>query len=152
MLKRIGVLGAPVALLALAGCHQSRTGVFAQGHNGVPNEFVVGRSAPLVIPPDFALVPPRPGAPRPQEADSSTQALGALFPPAVQPSAGEQALLGATGANPPVGIRSEAGSPGTEVVNKGQATQNILNAPAGTTSQTAAAVSPTTAAPATPPK
>ncbi len=142
MSKRFWVLGAPVALLALAGCHQNRTGVFAQGHHGVPNEFIVGRSAPLVVPPDFALVPPRPGAPRPQEADSSTQALNTLFPPVAPASAGEQALLGATGATPPAGIRSEAGAPATEVVNKGKATQDILNAPAGTTSQNAQAVPP----------
>lgn len=147
MSKRIWVLGAPVALLALAGCHQNRTGVFAQGHHGVPNEFIVGRSAPLVVPPDFALVPPRPGAPRPQEADSSTQALNTLFPAAAPPSAGEQALLGAAG-NPAVpGIRSEAASPSTEVVNKGKATQDILNAPAGTTNPTAQAIPPQTTQP-----
>ena len=55
--------------LALAGCSHNKLapGVFA--HNS-PDEFAVGRQAPLVIPPDFALAPPRPGAPRPQEADS----------------------------------------------------------------------------------
>ena len=30
-----------------------------------PDEFAVQRQAPLVIPPDFALTPPQPGAPRP---------------------------------------------------------------------------------------
>uniref|UniRef100_UPI001576CDE0 DUF3035 domain-containing protein n=1 Tax=Sphingomonas bacterium TaxID=1895847 RepID=UPI001576CDE0 len=94
MSKRIWVLGAPLALLVLAGCHGGqRGGVFTARRNGVPNEFVVGRSAPLVVPPDFALVPPRPGAPRPQEADSSTQALSALFGGQQRPSQGEQVLL-----------------------------------------------------------
>ena len=30
-----------------------------------PDEFAIGKQAPLVIPPDYALAPPRPGAPRP---------------------------------------------------------------------------------------
>jgi hypothetical protein len=51
--------------LALAGS------LSACGKNGYdrdrPDEFAVARQAPLVIPPDFALVPPRPGAPRPQD-------------------------------------------------------------------------------------
>lgn len=127
MNKRIWV--ALPALLALCACHTTKAGVFAQRHGG-PNEFVVGRSAPLVVPPDFALVPPRPGAPRPQETDSSTQALNALFGGQARSSAGETALLNQAGNAPSPGIRSEAGSPGTEVVNKGTQTKDILNAPA----------------------
>ena len=44
-----------------------------------PDEFAVQRQAPLVIPPDFALVPPVPGAPRPAEGTAAQQALDALF-------------------------------------------------------------------------
>ena len=44
-----------------------------------PDEFAVARQAPLVIPPDFALVPPQPGAPRPQGQNAQEQALDALF-------------------------------------------------------------------------
>ena len=84
MMKRIWV--AVPLLLALGACHTTKAGVFAQ-RRGAPNEFVVGRSAPLVVPPDFALVPPRPGAPRPQETDSSTQALNA---PVRWPGAGKR--------------------------------------------------------------
>lgn len=143
MSKRILALGAPLALLVLAGCHQSRAGVFAQGHRGVPNEFIVGRAAPLTVPPDFALVPPRPGAPRPQEADSSTQALATLFGGQQKPSEGEAALLQQAGAgSTPPGIRSEAGSPDTDVVNKGATTRDILNAPSGTSTPAASAVTP----------
>ena len=40
-----------------------------------PDEFAVARNAPLVVPPDFALTPPRPGEPQPVGADSRTQAL-----------------------------------------------------------------------------
>ena len=44
-----------------------------------PDEFAVQRQAPLVIPPDFELVPPAPGAPRPTEGTAAQQALEALF-------------------------------------------------------------------------
>lgn len=131
MSKRIWVAAVPLALLTLAGCAaKTPKGVFA-GRSG-PDEFVVGRAQPLVVPPDYTLVPPRPGQPRPQEADSSTQALSALFGGSKPASAGEQVLLQQAGAAPAPapGIRSEAGSPATQTVNKGSATRDILNAPA----------------------
>jgi hypothetical protein len=129
MNKRILVAAAPLTLLALAGCHSGpKGGVFAS-RKGVPNEFAVGRAAPLTIPPDYALVPPRPGQPRPQEADSSTQALNALFGGQRTASQGEAALTQAAGPAPEPGIRSEAGAPGTTVVNKGSGTRDILKAP-----------------------
>lgn len=128
-MKKQILVAAPLAMLMLAGCHSGpKGGVFAS-RKGVPDEFAVGRAAPLVIPPDFALVPPKPGQPRPQEADSSTQALNALFGGQRPVSAGETALLQQAGPAPQPGIRSEAGSPDTTVVNKGQGTQQILKAP-----------------------
>jgi hypothetical protein len=131
MIKRI-LVAAPLAMLMLAGCHSGpKGGVFAS-RKGVPDEFAVGRAAPLVIPPDFALVPPKPGQPRPQEADSSTQALNALFGGQRPASAGETALLQQAGQPPQPGIRSEAGSPDTTIVNKGSNTQQILQAPPST--------------------
>ena len=130
MSKRIWIAAVPLVAAALAGCaHKGRSGVFA-GRNG-PDEFVVGRAAPLTVPPDFPLVPPRPGQPRPQEADSSTQALSALFGGQRQASAGENALLGAAGPPPAPGVRSETGAnAGTQVVDKGSATRDIVDAPA----------------------
>jgi len=131
MNKRI-LVAAPLAMLMLAGCHSGpKGGVFAS-RKGVPDEFAVGRSAPLVVPPDFALVPPKPGQPRPQEADSSTQALNALFGGQRPVSQGEAVLLQAAGPAPQPGIRSEAGAPDTTVVNKGSGTQQIIQAPATT--------------------
>lgn len=44
-------------------------------NRNAPDEFKVTRMAPLVVPPDFALVPPAAGSPQAQAADSSTQAL-----------------------------------------------------------------------------
>ena len=64
------------AVASLTGCGGGRKGVT---HRSGLDEYAVARRAPLVVPPDFALNPPQPGAPRPQEADSSTQALQAMF-------------------------------------------------------------------------
>lgn len=97
-----------------------------------PDELAVSRAAPLVVPPDFALVPPKPGTPRPQEADSSTQALEAMFGGQAVRSAVESGTLGAAGrskAQP--GIRSQVGDPDTTVVDKGSVTRDIIAAPEG---------------------
>ena len=63
-----------------------------------PDEFTVVSKAPLTIPPDFNLRPPKPGAARPQEQTPTTRAQAALVGDA-QPAAsapttpGETALL-----------------------------------------------------------
>lgn len=44
-----------------------------------PDEFAVVKRAPLAMPPDYSLRPPRPGAPRPQEQETSELARGAVF-------------------------------------------------------------------------
>ena len=109
--------------VALAGC--GSTGMFERDR---PDEFAVSRQAPLVIPPDFALVPPNPGAPRPQENDASQQALDALFGGPAPRSAVEKDTLGRAGSAAP-GIRSQVGDPGTNTVAKGSVTRDILAAP-----------------------
>ena len=131
-MRKVGVaMAAGMGALALAGCsHKNTAGVM--GHGGGPDEFAVASRAPLVIPPDYALVPPKPGEPRPQEADSSTQALQALFGGEAQHSTSEAEVVDqaeTTQATP--GIRSEVGSATTTVVDKGQTTRDILSAPAG---------------------
>jgi len=75
-----------------------------------PDEFLVTTRAPLSLPPDYTLRPPRPGAPRPQEPPAREAASALLAARLVtQPvladiperaSAGEAALLAAAG--PPV--------------------------------------------------
>jgi len=97
-----------------------------------PDEFAVARHAPLVVPPDFALVPPRPGASTPASADSRAQAVQALFGGPAPRSAVEKQVLqdaGADRADP--GARSVAGDPNTAVVEKGSTTQTIIAAPSG---------------------
>ena len=135
------LMAVPLAMLALAGCHSGPKGGVFSSRKGVPDEFAVGRATPLTVPPDFALVPPKPGQPRPQEADSSAQALNALFGGQRGVSQGESALTASAGPTPPPGIRSEAGDPDTTTVNKGAATQTILKAPP-TTNPAANATTP----------
>ena len=62
------------AALLLAGCGGS-SGPFDRSR---PDEFAVGRNAPLVVPPDFALTPPAPGQAE-VGGDVRAQALQALF-------------------------------------------------------------------------
>lgn len=128
------IMGVTLGLtaLALAGCGGGKRGVLS-GRSG-PDEFAVARRAPLVVPPDFALVPPKPGAPRPQEADSSTQALNAMFGGPAPASGGEAAVLNGAG-RPEPGIRSNASDTGSSTVDKGSATRDILNAPASSNPQ-----------------
>lgn len=97
-----------------------------------PDEFAVSRQAPLVIPPDFALVPPAPGTPAAASVDSGKAAMEAMFGGPAARSPGESATLNAAGrANAAAGIRSSAGDPGTEVVDKGATTRDIIAAPEG---------------------
>ncbi|KHA63898.1 MULTISPECIES: DUF3035 domain-containing protein [Sphingomonas] len=97
-----------------------------------PDEFAVARQAPLVIPPDFALVPPQPGAARPQDTAANAQTLDALFGGTAARSPAEAGVLseaGPSAADP--GIRSSAGDPGTTVIDKGSTTRDIVAAPEG---------------------
>lgn len=97
-----------------------------------PDEFAVSRQAPLVIPPDYALVPPAPGTPSASAVDSSRAAMDAMFGGPAPRSATEAAALNAAGqSNAAAGIRSSAGDPGTTVVDKGATTRDIIAAPEG---------------------
>ena len=98
--------------LALAGCGSgsdiSRTFGLTRD---APDEFQVTTRAPLSMPPDYALRPPRPGAPRPQELSSRDAAEATLAPQAAlggptqdgTASPGQSALLSAAG--PPAPAR-----------------------------------------------
>lgn len=106
-------LAAPL-VAACGGSDLSRTFGFTRDP---PDEFQVRTQAPLSIPPEFALRPPRPGAPRPQETPPREAAQGLLVARTVtarQPvapragsSPGEAALLAAAGPSPPPDLRRE---------------------------------------------
>ena len=105
-----------------------------------PDEFAVQRQAPLVVPPDFALTPPAPGAPRPAEGTAAQQALEALFGGPAPRSAVETSALQRAG-SAEAGIRSSVGDPNTFTVDKGTTTRTIIAAPEGD-GQDASAVIP----------
>lgn len=122
----------PIRTIILAGAVLGLTacGGINIGDRDRPDEFAVQRQAPLVIPPDFHLVPPAPGAPRPAEGTASQQALEALFGGPSQRSAVETSALDQAGDADP-GIRSSVGDVETNTVSKGTDTRAIIAAPEG---------------------
>ena len=109
----------------LAGCGTS--GILDRER---PDEFAVSRQAPLVIPPDFALVPPRPGVAPSQQRVASEQALEALFGGPAARSAIEQQALRRAG-DSDTAIRSTVGDAETNTVDKGQVVRDVIAAPEG---------------------
>ena len=106
-----------------------------------PDEMMVSRQAPLVVPPDFALTPPAPGAARPGNETTAEQTLRALFGGDSPRSATESAIIGsADGPRADAGIRSQIGSPDTQVVDKGLVTRDIIAAPEGDGRDASAAI------------
>ncbi len=85
--------------LALASCEGLREELGVNKY--APDEFTVVTRAPLILPPDFTLRPPAPGAIRPQETPPRERARAALYGRASAPraqSSGERALLTHVGA------------------------------------------------------
>ena len=99
----------------------------------------VGRAAPLVVPPDFALEPTAVSVMRPAQAGQE-QMLETLFGGIATRSAAERAISTASG-TAELGIRSSVGDPQTTTINKGSITRDIIAAPEGD-GQTAQAVIP----------
>lgn len=137
-----------ILLVAVSGFVVAACGSSSVADRKRPDEFAVGRQAPLVIPPDYALAPPKPGAPRPLAADSQQQALEALFGPGVRlppRSAIENRLLQEAGANraDPT-IRNTVANPptgeGTVSVDKGAFLRELLDSPAVTRNEQIAKV------------
>lgn len=125
--------------LALAGCSKNSV-----SNRGAPDEFAITKSAPLVVPPDYSLTPPKPGQPRPVGQDSQSQAVEALFGPGAKPppkSQSEQELLDKAGAaKTDQGVRSNAGDQETSTVDKGSFLIELMNARPGSTNAAVANV------------
>lgn len=146
--------------LTLCGCTSFREAIGAA--KNPPDEFTVVTKAPLVMPPDFNLRPPQPGAAARNEPDSDALAREALFPQnaAAQAAAlgteyseGEKFLLTRTNAlaiDPNI-RRRVTSDVGQEDLGPDFA-QRLINQPAGTTAaaqaQTGAAAATPTATPA----
>ncbi|MBI0473978.1 DUF3035 domain-containing protein [Sphingomonas sp. MA1305] len=126
MRKFVAVATGLACVALLSGCGK-------RGYDRArPDEFAVARQAPLVIPPDYSLVPPQPGAARPQDNASTAQTLQALFGGNQQRSQAENGVLQQAGDDAAdTGIRSSVGDPGTNVVDKGSTTRDIVAAPQG---------------------
>ena len=71
-------LGALALAAALSACEGGIGDALGLGKKA-PDEFAVVRSAPLTLPPDFTLRPPRPGEARPNEESVRDQARNALL-------------------------------------------------------------------------
>jgi hypothetical protein len=77
-MRRLQILLAiGLCAVALTGCESLRQAAGLQKKS--PDEFAVTTKAPLVIPPDFNLRPPTPGAPPSNTRDPASNAELALF-------------------------------------------------------------------------
>jgi hypothetical protein len=97
--SKLFAASAIAAAFGLAGCQSTQQ---ALGMTKVtPDEFRVVSKAPLVVPPDYALRPPAPGKPRPQELQPESAARLALLGQreAETRSQGEKLLVAKAGAD-----------------------------------------------------
>ena len=98
-------------LITLAGCDGDKLSRTFGLTRDAPDEYTVTTRAPLSMPPDYNLRPPRPGSPRPQEQSERQQAQEALVPalalgaPQGTSSPGQTALLQESGPSAPADIR-----------------------------------------------
>jgi hypothetical protein len=100
-------------LVLLAGCSTDKLSRTFGLTRDAPDEYTVTTRAPLSMPPDYNLRPPRPGAPRPQEQSERQQAEEALVPqlalnaPTASDSPGQAALVQQAGPPAPADIRRQ---------------------------------------------
>jgi len=99
MTKPIALVAVLAAATAASGCAGFQRAIGAT--KVTPDEFRVVTQAPLTLPPDYNLRPPRPGEPRPQELEPDAEARAALFGADIgaNASAGERSLVAAAGAD-----------------------------------------------------
>ena len=123
---------APIILTAVAAATLSGCASGGPFNRQRPDEFAVARNAPLVVPPEFALTPPRSGEADTGNTDPRAQALQALFGGPQPRSAVENNLLQVAHAErTALGARSVAGDPQTAVVSRGTLVQTMLQLPEG---------------------
>jgi len=137
-----------LGLLPIGGCAQGSVQEVLGMSKRSPDEFAVVKRAPLIVPPDFELRPPEPGAPRPNIGRTSDQARVALTGNQAEPSAAAQLL--ARGTPPATG---QTGAPGSTAGTPGSVPASAIaddllaagtNMPAN--SQTAVATPPAASA------
>ncbi len=90
-----------IAAISLSGCSGAKRAFGMQ--KVAPDEFTVVTKPPLVMPPDYSLRPPQPGAPNPAQIEPGNNAETALFgreglsDNAMGYTGGEASLLDTTG-------------------------------------------------------
>jgi hypothetical protein len=89
--RTAALIAACLSLAALPGCRDVRMALGMD--QGGPDEFAVESRAPLLIPPDFNLRPPQPGAARPNETTAADRARR-VIDSAGPGEPGKQATLG----------------------------------------------------------
>jgi hypothetical protein len=102
-----------VGALVLSGCTNFKRAIGLEPT--MPDEFEVEARAPLTIPPDFDLRPPKPGAPRPQEVPEDKLARQDLE----SAGPGKPGKQAANADLPPIGVglpNAQAPNPSAEIV------------------------------------
>lgn len=124
------LLGAVCALQACGNEAVTRTLGLTRD---APDEFRVTTRAPLSMPAEFDLPPPRPGASRPQELTERQQAEQALVPALAlenasnpAPTPGQEALVAAAGPQAPPDIRAQVEIDGTRDADQRSFVQRML--------------------------
>ncbi len=136
MNRTTAILAASILATTLSACGSNS--LFSRDR---PDEMMVSRQAPLVVPPDYSLTPPAPGIGAARRRNDGRTDARALFGGAAPRSPSETQIIGsADGARADPGIRSEVGSPDTQVVDKGLVTRDILAAPEGDGREASAAI------------
>lgn len=129
MSKPLALVAVLAAATAASGCASFSRAIGAS--KTTPDEFRVMTHAPLTLPPDYNLRPPRPGEARPQENDPAADAQAALFGENVgaEASQGERAFVSAAGATASSdSIRDEIDFEAQGVVRRSEGFANrILN-------------------------
>jgi hypothetical protein len=134
--RNTAILSALILGTSLSACGSNN--LFSRDR---PDEFAVSRQAPLIVPPEYALTPPAPGAARPAGESTAEQTLRTLFGGPAPRSAAENSIISqADGDRADPGIRSNVGNADTQVVDKGRTVRDILAAPQGDGREARAAV------------
>ncbi|HWA00336.1 MAG TPA: DUF3035 domain-containing protein [Caulobacterales bacterium] len=121
MTNKTAIIAVLAAVTATGGCQSMKQALGAT--KVAPDEFRVVSQAPLTLPPDYSLRPPRPGEPRPTELAPDAEAHAALFTQDVGQGAtpGEAALVTAAGAEAvDPNVRQQIDFEGQNVVHKDQ--------------------------------
>lgn len=143
MSKPVALMVVLAAATAASGCAGVSRAIGASRSS--PDEFRVMTHAPLTLPPDYNLRPPRPGEARPGESDPSSEARAALFGDNVgaRASQGERSFITAAGASTAQdNIREQIDYESQGVVRRNEGFVDRLLAFGGSTAPASAPLNP----------